>query len=217
MALKDIFKRKKPAPPPWLELSADSGEGPALSPEVIAALCGKNSPLSPEEAVAEAVAHGGTAVRPQLMALLAGEKPYIAAALAAILESWDGDCRRALLSELNALPARGRLVVLTAFPTADPAPLLPVLDELEPEELFAAMQLLAHGDARALDALRAYLQSADWRLCMRAATALVEAGRRETYADIAAARDRAEGILQAGLTELLTNAAANHQTEGGSQ
>lgn len=210
VSLKRLFRKKKSVSEEWISLD-DVGadlvpeeEALSLSAEVMASLLGKNSVLEPEAAAAEAIELGWDGVRQEITTVLKSERTYIASAVAAVLAGCGDDCCEEIVVLLPSLPPKGRLVALTSFPQLGVNPLLDVMAKLEPEDMDAAFLLLAKdGSADALEALKAYLYHGDWRLVMRAGAALAEAGHRELLPDVSAARDNAEGILRAGLEEVI--------------
>lgn len=209
--LRSLFKRKKKVDRTWLVLSkpaehdgAPVDDGVEPDREVMAALTGKHSLYEPEEAANLAAQTGWASYRREILALLQGERPYEAAALVTLLRVAGPVCGEDLVANLPTLTPKGRLVAVTAYPALGVTSLIEVLDRLEPEDLDAAFRCLAaSGVPAARTCLERYLNHDDWRLVMRAAAALGEAGCVAALPALRKVQAGADNILHSGLAEVI--------------
>ncbi|MBR5328660.1 MAG: hypothetical protein IKV45_00475 [Firmicutes bacterium] len=211
MSLSSFFRRlfhraekqKTPAEMLWIELQVPESVEP-VDKKILNALSGKSDPLSAEALVAEFMDYGWDRIKNEVYAFFTGKKPFLAPYLKRILKAYPEETLRLLGYCFEEMPSEQRLVFLGATCAEDPVRAAKevgkILPELEPEEMGAAFGVLSACPSQEGEVLLcSYLEHEDWRLKMKAASALAEGNYTNSIERIRSAAAGCDDAVKAGL------------------
>ncbi|MBQ1252109.1 MAG: hypothetical protein IIY02_04255 [Firmicutes bacterium] len=187
----------------WIELQVPETTEP-VDKKILNALSGKSDPLSAEVAFTEFLGYGWDRIKNEVYAFFTGKKPCLQPYLKRILQAFPEESKKLLGYCFKEMPAEQRLVFLAVCYADDPdgaaAEVESVLPELEAEEIGMAFAVLVSCPSeRGEKLLCSYLEHDDWRLKMKAASALAEGHFEQSVAAIRAAAERCDDTVEAGL------------------
>ena len=187
----------------WIELQVPEDTEP-IDKKILNALSGKSDPLSAEIAFAEFLGFGWDRIKNEVYAFFTGKKPCLLPYLKKILSAYPEESKKLLGYCFKEMPMEQRLVFLGACYTEDSetaaAEVESILPELEPEEIGMAFSVLVSCPSeRGEKILCSYLENEDWRLKMKAASALAEGHFYRSVGLIRAVAERCDDTVKAGL------------------
>lgn len=211
MSLSSFFRRhfrrkeneKNKADMLWVELQVPEALEP-VDKKILSALAGKGDPFAAEDAIAEFLAYGWERIKNEVYAFFTGKKPCLQLYLRRILDAYPEETERMLGLCFNEMPNEQRLIFLGATCGNDPQRVAEevkrILPELEIEELGIAFSVLATYPSDTAEALLcSYLKQEDWRLKMKAASALMEGKYYGSVEKIRQAALQCDATVKAGL------------------
>lgn len=172
--------------------------------KILSALAGKGDPLTAEDAVSEFLSYGWERIKNEVYAFFTGKKPCLQRYLRRILKAYPQEAERMLGYCFEEMPNEQRLIFLGATCGDEPQRVAEevkkILPELEADELGVAFSVLTSCPCDAAEALLcSYLEQEDWRLKMKAASALAEGNYYHSAKAIRRAASRCEPTVKAGL------------------
>lgn len=187
----------------WVELQVPEAMEP-VDKKILNTLAGKGDPLTAEDAVAEFLGYGWERIKNEVYAFFTGKKPCLQLYLRRILAAYPEEAGRMLQYCLDEMPHEQRLIFIGATGGDDPRRVAEevkkLLPELEPEELGVAFSVLTACPSEAAEKLLcSFLEQEDWRLKMKAASALAEGNYKGSAAAVRRAAEQCDATVKAGL------------------
>ncbi|MBQ4092772.1 MAG: hypothetical protein IJO94_01165 [Firmicutes bacterium] len=187
----------------WVELKVPEDTEP-VDKKILNALSGKSDPLSAEAAVTEFLDYGWERIKNEVYAFFTGKKPCLHPYLKRILHVYPEETARLLDYCFEDMPYEQRLIFLSVGCAEQPdravAEVKKILPELEVEEIgtaFAVLVACPSAEGEAL--LCSYLEKEDWRLKMKAASALKDGKFNNSIEAIRKAASSCDDTVRAGL------------------
>ncbi len=187
----------------WLELKVPEDTEP-IDKKIVNALGGKADLFRAEEALTEFLACGWERVKNEVYAFAVGKKYCIPSYFKRILEAYPEESAKLLGCCFEEMPTEQRLLYLSVCSREDPRKIIEevkkILPELEPEELGTVFAVVASvPSAEGEDLLCSYLEKEDWRLKMKAASALGQMKAVRRAPQIREAAGKCDDTVGAGL------------------
>lgn len=217
MSLSSLFRRffrrnekkKTPEEMLWIELQVPETTEP-VDKKILNALSGKSDPLAAEAAVSEFLDYGWDRIKNEVYAFFTGKKTCLQPYLKRILKKYPEESSRMLGYCFDEMPAENRLIFLGVACTEDSsravAEVTNVLPELAPEEMGMAFAVLSACPSKEGEALLcSYLEHDDWRVKMKAASALCDGNFTGSICAIRNVAENCEDFVRAGLEKIADN------------
>lgn len=187
----------------WVELKVPEDIEP-VDKKILNALSGKSDPLLAEAAVTEFLDYGWERIKKEVYAFFTGKKVCLQPYLKRILATYPEETARLLDYCFDEMPYEQRLIYLSVCCSENPeravSEVKKVLPELEPEEIGTAFAVLVACPSEEGEALlRSYLENDDWRLKMKAASALKDGQFVGSIESIRNAAVSSDATVRAGL------------------
>lgn len=204
------FKKKEGKEAPWEEIFPEevpSVAGDTMEKPLMNAVCGRCSPLETKALLEDFIAKGWEQVKTPLAKMAGGKIPAAPWVLELLFAAYPEECGKWLLPYAEEMPIKNRLALFAAvggeYRSLVVPRLVALLPQLDAEDLGSALRILAlyptdEGNA----AIAALLTHEDWRIAMKAASALGEAAAKEYLPDLRAAAAKG-GILGDGIEEII--------------
>ena len=206
--LKKRNDRKNPSEKEllWIELQVPAA-APVLNRKLLGALAGYGDPFQAEAAVAELIGCGWERIKNDVYEIAVGKKPCLPVYFEKLIKAYPTEAMKLLGLCYGEMTAHLRLVYLAALGPGEAAKIndetLALLPSLEKEALGAAFAVLAaYPLDKGLQALATYLESQDWKIKMKAASALSEAKAVQYIPAILKAAEGCDGFVERGLKEI---------------
>lgn len=187
----------------WVELKIPEDTEP-VDKKILNALSGKSDPLSAEAAVTEFLGYGWERIKNEVYAFFTGKKPCLQPYLKRILTAYPEETARLLGYCFDEMPHEQRLIFLSVGCEHDPlraaSEVKKILPELEVEEIGTAFAVLVACPSKEAEALLcSYLEKDDWRLKMKAASALSDGHFTDSIESIRKAASACDDTVRTGL------------------
>lgn len=178
-----------------------------IDKKILNALSGKADLFTAEAALTEFLGYGWERIKNEVYAFATGNKVCLTPYFKRILGTYPEECAKLLRYCFEEMPTEQRLQYLGVCGKEDPAKAVAavekMLPELAAEDLSAAFAVLTAFPTEAGEALLCgYLEQEDWRLKMKAASALGEMGAVKAAPRIREAAAACDATVGAGLLSI---------------
>lgn len=207
----------------WTELKVPEDIEP-IDKKILNAFAGKADPLRGEEALAEFLACGWERMKNEVYAFAVGKKNCLPTYFKRILEAYPEESSKLLECCFDEMSPERRLLYLSVRGKNDPQMVSnevgKILPDLEPEEVgtaFAVLTAIPSEEGEKL--ICSYLEKDDWRLKMKAASALREMKAVRCVPQIRKAAGSCDDTAGAGLNAIadqIERESKEHGTSKGS-
>ena len=212
MAFWEKLKGKKKKPTSVICSNVEFQEAPRpheavnKSRELKQLLAGRIEPLEAERAIEAFIADGWDTVNSHIRPLILGQSPGAPWVLGKIFSFFPGESA-AYLDEYESSPVKILFLLMEAVGRGHERQvtdiLLALLPQLDKDDLPEALELLGKfPTSEGNKLLASFLEDDDWRLVVKAASALEKAGAYE-YRDQIEASAKRGGIIESSLKEIL--------------
>ncbi|MGM9567899.1 MAG: hypothetical protein ACI3W6_06950 [Clostridia bacterium] len=190
----------------WTELKVPEDMEP-IDKKILNAFAGKADPLRGEEALAEFLDCGWERIKNEVYAFAVGKKNCLPTYFKRILDAYPEESFKLLECCFGEMSPERRLLYLSLRGKDNPRmvsdEVRKILPELEPEELSMAFSVLtAIPSAEGEELVCSYLEKDDWRLKMKAASALREMKAVHCVPRIRKAAESCDDTVGAGLNAI---------------
>ncbi|HMM07038.1 MAG TPA: hypothetical protein PKD52_10285 [Clostridiales bacterium] len=207
-----LFKKRKNTKSPsqkellWIELQIPE-DTPVLNQKLLHILAGYGDPLNAEAAVAELIDCGWERIKNDVYEMAVGKKPCLPVYFEKLIRAYPEEAAKLLSLCFEEMTASLRLVYLSVLGAGDAEKvndeILALLPHLEKETLGAAFAVLAaYPLDKGLKVLASYLEAEDWKIKMKAASALSEANATQYIPAILKAAAGCDNSVERGLKEI---------------
>lgn len=209
---RKLFKKSKNGKSPsqkellWIELQVPE-DTPVLNKKLLYILAGHGDPLNAEAAVAELIDCGWERIKNDVYEMAVGKKPCLPVYFEKLIRAYPEEGAKLLSLCFEEMTPSLRLVYLSVSGAGDAEKVndevLALLPHLEKEALGAAFAVLAaYPLDKGLKVLASYLEAEDWKIKMKAASALSEANAIQYIPAILKAAEGCDGSVERGLKEI---------------
>lgn len=206
---KKWTKKEKPTDE-WEELSLEmkqSAEEKPIDKNVLNAICGKSAPLEAKVVLEDFVREDWEKLKPHYVKMAKGSIPAAPWVLEILFRAYPRECGDLLLPHAQEMPVKSRLALFSVIGEAHKddvtKALVADLKTFDAEELGSALRILAlYPTEQGKAATAGLLCHEDWRIAMKAASALGEAHAIEYLPQLREAAAR-EGILGTGVEKII--------------